>query len=220
MPLVLAMGGLAWYADESEHCVEYYQRACAVLTAYGSVGTTSVLRAAPASALMDSGRWVETEEQLDGAATLAAVCRLRHIAIDVAALRATLAALRGRPVDAPADPAWSADDGGEPGHPRTPPAAARSDHDGAFRHFGALFAADGTRLHDFLSLRSVADLAAAARWTRRQEEIAHVVETVRTPAGPRPTTRMTLLLHHADAAASRRARPSSGTGVRNPQSSY
>ncbi|MFD0657387.1 helix-turn-helix transcriptional regulator [Thermocatellispora tengchongensis] len=45
----------------------------------------------------------------------------------------------------------------------------------------------------------IADLAVAAHRTGRREEAARVVAAVRAALGPRPTARMTLLLHHADA---------------------
>ncbi|MCB5179400.1 helix-turn-helix transcriptional regulator [Streptomyces antimicrobicus] len=206
MILVLALGGLAWYADESDLCVESYQRAYAVLTAYGSVGPTRVSRAALASALMDTGRWTQAEEQLEEAATLAAVHKLRHLEIDIAALRVTLDALRGLPAEVPADPAWTAVPLAEnrATHARLlraagAAAAAQGDFEASFRHMRSLFTEDGTPLHHFLSPRSVADLAAAAQRTGRQQEAARIVEAVRTAVGPRPTARMRLLLHHADA---------------------
>ncbi|MFF3904935.1 AAA family ATPase [Streptomyces sp. NPDC001848] len=206
MTRALALGGVAWYADESDLAVESFRQAYAVLRAYGSLGPAATTLAAMCSALIDTGRWVEADELLEESATLAAVQKLRHLQIDVAALRVTLRALRGEPVGMPTYPAWTAVglEENRATHARLlraagTGAAAAGDFDGAFRHFRSLFAEDGTPLHHFLSLRSVADLAAAAQRTGRQKEAAVVVESVRAALGPQPTTRMTLLLHHADA---------------------
>nr|WP_201784487.1 LuxR family transcriptional regulator [Nonomuraea pusilla] len=201
-----ALGGLAWYADESELAVEFYRRAYAMLAAYGSMGPAGPTLAAMGSALIDTGRWAEADEHLEQTATLAAVHKLRHLEIDVEALRATLRALRGEPGGVPADPAWTAVslEENRATHARLlraagAAAAAAGDFDAALRHFMALFGEDGTPLHYFLSYRSVADLAAAAHRTGRQEEAEPIVAAVREAVGPRPTTRMTLLLHHAAA---------------------
>ncbi|MGV9387304.1 AAA family ATPase [Nonomuraea sp. NPDC003707] len=201
-----AAGAVAWYADESELCVESFRQAFALLTAYGSMGNAAPTLAAMGSALIDTGRWAEAEEHLEETATLAAVQKLRHLEIDVEALRMTLRALRGQPADMPADPAWTAVglEENRATHARLlraagTSAAAAGDFDGAFRHFRLLFGEDGVPLHYFLSNRSVVDLAAAAQRTGRQEEGARIVAAVRAALGERPTTRMTLLVHHAAA---------------------
>ncbi|WP_433430437.1 AAA family ATPase [Nonomuraea sp. CA-141351] len=201
-----ATGAIAWYADESELCVESFRQSYALLTAYGSMGPAAPTLAAMASALIDTGRWAEADEHLEETATLAAVQKLRHLEIDVEALRTTLRALRGEPSGTLADPAWTAVglEENRATHARLlraagTGAAAAGDFDAAFRHFRLLFGEDGVPLHYFLSHRSVADLAAAAQRTGRQEEGSRIVTAVRAATGPRPTTRMTLLLHHAAA---------------------
>ncbi|MER6948760.1 AAA family ATPase [Nonomuraea sp. NPDC000554] len=201
-----AFGAVAWYADESELSVESFRQAFAMLAAYGSIGSAAPSLAAMCSALIDTGRWAEADEHLEESATLAAVHKLRHLEIDVEALRMTLRALRGQPAGMPADPAWTAVslEENRATHARLlraagTGAAAAGDFDGAFRHFRLLFGEDGAPLHYFLSPRSIADLAAAAQRTGRQEETARIVAAVRAATGPRPTTRMTLLLHHAAA---------------------
>ncbi|MER5737386.1 AAA family ATPase [Streptomyces sp. NPDC002262] len=202
------LGAVAWMADESDLCVDAFRRAFAVLRSYGAIGTGAIALSAMGSALIDVGRWAEADELLDEAATLAAVQKMKHIEVDVEALRVTLQALRGDLADAGivTDPAWTAVNLEEntATHARLlraagTVAAAAGDHEAALRHFRRLFHQDGTPLHYFLSHRSIADLAAAARRTGRQAEVAPVVEAVRTALGPRTTTRMTLLLHHADA---------------------
>jgi DNA-binding CsgD family transcriptional regulator len=206
MTRVHAIGGLAWQSDESDLCVESLRQAYAMLRSYGAMGTSASTLAAMGSALIDTGRWTEADEHLEETAALAAVHKWRHHPIDVEALRVTLRALRGESAVMPADPAWTAVNLEEnrATHARLlraagTAAAAAGDFDSAFRHFRMLFGEDGTPLHYFLSPRSVADLAAAAQRMDRQKEAAHIVEAVRAALGPQPTTRMTLLLHHAAA---------------------
>jgi DNA-binding CsgD family transcriptional regulator len=206
MTRVHSLGGIAWYADESDLCVESFRHVYSMLRAYGFMGTAAPTLAAMGSALIDTGRWAEAEEHLEETAALAAVHKWRHLQIDVEALRVTLRALRGESAVMPGDPAWTAVglEENRATHARLlraagSTAATAGDFDSAFRHFRMLFGEDGMPLHYFLSPRSVADLAAAAQRTGRQQEAAHIVEAVRAVLGPRPTTRMTLLLHHAAA---------------------
>jgi DNA-binding CsgD family transcriptional regulator len=201
-----AFGAVAWYADESDLCVEFFRQAYAMLAAYGSMGSAAPSLATMASALIDSGRWAEADEHLETTATLAAVHKLRHLEIDVEALRITLRALRGQPTVMPSDPAWMAVglEENRATHARLlraagTAAAAAGDFDAAFRYFRQCFDEDGAPLHYFMSFRTVADMAAAAHRTGRQQEAARVVAAVRAALGPRPTMRMALLLHHADA---------------------
>ncbi|MCX4437873.1 helix-turn-helix transcriptional regulator [Streptomyces mirabilis] len=206
MTRVHALGGVAWYADESDLCVESFRQAYAMLKAYGSVGPAAPTLSAMGSALIDTGRWTEADEHLEETSTLAAVQKLRHLQIDAEALRVTLRALRGEPAGIPADPSWTAVglEENRATHARLlraagTVAAAAGDFDGAFRHFRSLFAEDGTPLHYFMSLRSIADFAAAAQRTGRQEEATRILAVVRAALGPRPSTRMILLMHHASA---------------------
>ncbi|MFI8166164.1 ATP-binding protein [Streptomyces sp. NPDC085931] len=206
MTRLLGLGGVSWYADESDLCIEAHRQGYAMLSAFGAMGSAAPSLAAVGAALIDTGRWAEADEHLDRAAALAAVHQWAHLQSDVEALRATLRALRGEHAGGPADSAWTAVglEENRATHARLlraagTAAAAAGDFDGAYRHFRSLFAEDGTPLHYFLSPRSVADLAAAARRTGREQEAAPVVEAVRAAVGPQPTTRMTLLLHHAAA---------------------
>ncbi|MER8222550.1 AAA family ATPase [Streptomyces sp. NPDC094143] len=206
MTRLLGLGGVSWYADESDLCVEAHRQGYAMLSAFGAMGSAAPSLAAVGAALIDTGRWAEADEHLDRSAALAAVHKWAHLQSDVEALRATLRALRGEPAGGPADSAWTAVglEENRATHARLlraagTAAAAAGDFDGAYRHFRSLFAEDGTPLHYFLSPRSVADLAAAAQRTGREKEAAPVVEAVRAAVGPQPTTRMTLLLHHAAA---------------------
>ncbi|MFF8675174.1 ATP-binding protein [Streptomyces sp. NPDC015242] len=203
---LLGLGGVSWYADESDLCVEAHRQGYALLSAFGAMGSAAPSLAAMAASLIDTGRWAEADEHLDRSAALAAVHKWAHLHSDVEALRATLRALRGETSGSPADAAWTAVglEENRATHARLlraagTAAAAAGDFDGAFRHFRSLFAEDGTPLHYFLSPRSIADLAAAAQRTGREREAARVVDAVRAAVGPQPTTRMTLLLHHAAA---------------------
>ncbi|WP_231976221.1 helix-turn-helix transcriptional regulator [Streptomyces sp. 3214.6] len=204
----MAVGAVAYYADESDLCVESFRRVYPVLSAYGAMGSAAPTCMPMAATLIDTGRWTEADQHLEKTAALAAVHKWRHLQIDTEALRAILRALRGEPASMPADQAWTAValEENRATHARLLRAAGTSamssgDFDAAFRHFRSLFGEDGTALHYFLSPRSVADLAAAAQRTGRQEEAAHVLEVVRAAMGERPTTRMTLLMHHAAALA-------------------
>ncbi|QNP76214.1 AAA family ATPase [Streptomyces roseirectus] len=204
MTWTLGIAGAAWYADEHDLSVETFRQAYARLSAYGAMGPVAPTLTAMAGALIDTGRWTEAEEHLERTATLAAVHALTFLRADVEALHATLRALRGEPADP--GPAWTAVDLDEnrATHARLLRAAATAataagDHESAHRHLRRLFDDDGTPLHYFLSPRSIADLAAAAHRTGRQEETAPLVDAVRAALGPRPTTRTTLLLHHAAA---------------------
>ncbi|MFD5130102.1 ATP-binding protein [Streptomyces olindensis] len=206
MTRLLGLGGVAWYADESDLCVDAHRQGYAMLSAYGALGSAAPSLAAVAASLIDTGRWAEADEHLDKSAALAAVHKWRHLQIDVEALRATLRALRGETDDLPTDPAWTAValEENRATHARLLRAAGTTavlagDFDGAFRHFRLLFGEDGTPLHYFLSPRSIADLAAAAQRTGREKDAARIVEVVRAAMGPQPTMRMTLLLHHAAA---------------------
>ncbi|MET8830459.1 AAA family ATPase [Streptomyces sp. NPDC004610] len=206
MTRVHALAGVAWFADESDLSVESFRQAYVMLKSYGYIGAAATTFAVLGSALIDTGRWAEADEHLRETATLATVHKLRHLQIDVEALRATLRALRGDPADLPTDPAWAAVglDENRATHARLlhaagTAAAATGDFDSAYRHFRQLFGADGSPLHYFLSPRSITELAAAAHRTGRRQEGALVLAAVRAAVGPRPTTRMTLLLHHAAA---------------------
>ncbi|MET9338119.1 AAA family ATPase [Nonomuraea sp. NPDC003804] len=203
------LGGISYWADESDMCVASFRQAFAMYRAFGAMGVTAQSLTPMASVLIDTGRWAEADELLAEAATLATVHRWRHVEIDVEALRVTLRALRGRPTGGmPDDPEWTAValEENRATHARLlhaagTAAAAAGDFDGAFRHFRQLFGTDGAPLHYFLSPRSITDLAAAAQRIGRQEEVAPIIDVVREAAGPQPTTRMTLLLHHAAALA-------------------
>ncbi|MET8948767.1 AAA family ATPase [Streptomyces sp. NPDC004542] len=206
MTRTVALGGVAFYADEPDLCVESLRRVHPVLRAYGAMGSAAPTLVPMAVTLIETGRWAEAEQHLETTAALAAVHKWIYMQTDVEALRATLRGLRGEPEAMPADQAWTAValEENRATHALLlraagTAAAAAGDFDAAFRHFRALFGEDGTALHHFLSPRSVADLAAVAQRTGRQEEAGRVLAAVSSELGERPTARMTLLTHHAAA---------------------
>ncbi|WP_370152994.1 helix-turn-helix transcriptional regulator [Streptacidiphilus sp. EB129] len=207
MTRVHVVGAIAWWADESDLCVDSLRQAFTMLRAYGSIAIGAASFAAMVSALIDTGRWAEADQYLEEAGTLAVVHTMRQVEADAAALRVTLRALRGHAPDGVStDLDWTAVNLEEnrATHARLlraagTAAAATGDLDGAYRHFRQLFDDQGAPLHYFLSHRSIADLAALAQRTGRQQEAATVLAAVREATGPQPTTRMTLLLHHATA---------------------
>ncbi|MFE5097956.1 hypothetical protein ACFRCI_49005 [Streptomyces sp. NPDC056638] len=174
---------------------------------------------AAAGALIDTGRWVEADEHLEKAAALAAVHKWRHLQIDVEALRVTLRALRGEPVDTTADPGWTAVglEENRATHARILRAAgtvagAAGDFDNAFRQSGrcsmTMAPPCTTSCHRGRSPTS----AAAAQRTGRQEEAAHILAVGARRDGAGPTTWMTLLMHHAAARPATRRTPNSISG--------
>ncbi|MEZ0094856.1 AAA family ATPase [Streptacidiphilus sp. EB129] len=202
------VGAIAFYADESDLCVDAFRQTFALLRAYGAMGTGANALAPMALTLIDTGRWAEADELLSEMWTLAAVHKLTHLEVAVDALRMLLHALRGGHADGgeTADPSWTAVGLEENRATHAAllraagtAAAASGDYDSGYRHFRQLFDDAAAPLHYFLSHRSIADLAALAQRTGRQQEAATVLAAVREATGPQPTTRMTLLLHHATA---------------------
>ncbi|MEY9968513.1 DNA-binding CsgD family transcriptional regulator [Streptacidiphilus sp. MAP12-16] len=205
------VGAVAFYADESDLSVDAFRQTFALLRAYGAMGTGANALAPMALTLIDTGRWAEADELLTEMWTLAAIHKLTHLEVAVDALRMLLHALRGGHTDGgeTANPSWTAVSLEENRATHASllraagtAAAAAGDYDGAYRHFRQLFDGEGAPLHYFLSHRSIADLAALAQRTGRQQEVAPVLAAVREAVGARPTTRMTLLLHHAAALIS------------------
>ncbi|MFH8462483.1 AAA family ATPase [Streptomyces sp. NPDC017991] len=158
--------------------------------------------------LLAIGRFPETETVIQDALTEANVLRLPRLQADLEAQALTVRALRGTSAEAPGlTPAvWRAVslDENRATHARLLrarglAALAQGDVEGAWRHLRELFTADGAPLHPHLSARSIAELAVAAQRTGRSAETLPVLERVRAEQGERPSTRMTLLMHHAAA---------------------
>ncbi|WP_230993464.1 helix-turn-helix transcriptional regulator [Streptomyces endocoffeicus] len=159
-------------------------------------------------ALVAIGRFPEAETVIQDAMTEAAVLRLPRVQADLEAQALTVRALRGTlPVTPRLTPAvWRAVclDENRATHARLLrarglAALAHGDMEGAWRQLRELFTADGAPLHPYLSARSIAELTVTAQRTGRSAEALPILERVRAEQGERPSTRMTLLLHHATA---------------------
>ncbi|MBK3577701.1 AAA family ATPase [Streptomyces sp. MBT65] len=205
---LLTTASLAHYTDESDLCAEQFRQAGERLRAQGALGPLAWTVAAQVDTLLDLGRWAEAESLIEEGLSYAAVHRWTRVELDLEALGTTLRALRGESVPGTrfAGPNWRSVSLHEnrATHARMLRACGLTamvlgDGDDAFRHLRTLFADDGDPLDPFLSPRCVAELAVAAHRTGRQREAAHVLARVRQSQGARPTTRMTLLMHHAAA---------------------
>ncbi|MCI3273570.1 helix-turn-helix transcriptional regulator [Streptomyces cylindrosporus] len=205
---LLAGAALAHHTDESDLCAEQFRQAGELLRAQGALGPLAWTLAAQVETLLGLGRWAEAESLIKEGLSHAAVHRWTRVEMDLEALRTTLGALRGESVPGTrfTGPNWRSVSLHEnrATHARMLRACGLSalvlgDGDGAFRHLRTLFADDGEPLDPFLSPRCIAELAVAAHRTGRQREAAHVLVRVRRSQGARPTTRMTLLMHHAAA---------------------
>ncbi|MEV7151169.1 AAA family ATPase [Streptomyces sp. NPDC093084] len=158
--------------------------------------------------LLAVGRFTEARTVLDHAMTEAAVLRLPRLRADLETQALTLRALRDtHPAETVLTPAvWRAVplDENRATHARLLrarglAAMARGDWDDGWRRLRGLFTADGSPLHPFLAPRSIAELAVTAQRTGRAAEALPILDRVRADQGDRPSTRMTLLLHHASA---------------------
>ncbi|MFF5497432.1 LuxR C-terminal-related transcriptional regulator [Streptomyces aquilus] len=213
---LLAAASLAHRADESDRCAEHYRQAGELLRAQGALGPLAWALPDQVDTLLGLGRWAEAEVLIEEGLDHAAVHRWTRVEMDLQALRTTLRALRGESVPGAALPgpdrrAVSLHEN-RATHARMLRAGgltalALGDAEGAFRQLRTLFADDGEPLDPFLSPRCVAELAVAAHRTGLQREAAHVLARVRHRQGERPTTRMTLLMHHAAALVDEDADP-------------
>lgn len=213
---LLATASVAYYADEPDLCAEQFRQADALFRSQEILGPRAWTLPTQVDTLLSVGRWTEAETLIEEGLAHAAVHRWTRTEMDLEALRATLSALRGE-----SEPGTrftglnrrsASLDENRATHARILrarglTAMALGDGDSAFRHLRALFADDCSPLDSFLSPRCTAELAAAAQRTGRQREAARVLKDVRQRQGERPTTRMTLLMHHAAALVDEDADP-------------
>lgn len=213
---LLTQASVAYYTDESERCAEMYRQASTVHGAHGTWGSRVWTLANHVDTLIAMGRWPEAQALIEEGRSEAAVHRLPRVDMDLEALETTLRALRGDSLpDIPfTSPHWRSVSLAENRATRARMlrasglhALAVGDAERAFRHFRSLFGEDGSPLIPYLSPRSVGELAAAAQRVGRKEEAARVLGAVRAGLGERPTTRMTLLMHHAAALVDETADP-------------
>jgi DNA-binding CsgD family transcriptional regulator len=213
---LIAAASAAYHADEHDLCAEQYRRLREPLRSCGAVGLLAWILPAHVDTLLGIRRWAEAGALIEEGLSHAAVHRLTRLETDLEALATTLRALRGASTPDPqrsgsASAALSLDENRATHalmlRAEGLAALARGDAESAFRSFRSLFADDGSPLDPYLSPRCVAELAAAARRTGRQREAARVLREVRIAQGPRPSTRMTLLMHHATALLDETADP-------------
>ncbi|MFF4115831.1 AAA family ATPase [Streptomyces sp. NPDC001714] len=158
--------------------------------------------------LLATGRFAEAGSVIEDALTQATVLRLPRLRADLETQSLTVRALRGT---LPPEPWFTPSvwrvvslDENRATHARLLRARGlasftRGDMEDAWRQLRGLFTADGSPLHPFLSARAVAELAVTAQRTGRSAEALPILERVVAEQGDRPSTRMTLLLHHAAA---------------------
>ncbi|MFJ3307554.1 LuxR C-terminal-related transcriptional regulator [Streptomyces sp. NPDC086549] len=204
----MAVASVAYHADEADVCLRQFRKADAQLRGSRAFGIRAWSVLALLDTLVNTGRFTEAEPLIEEAEAEAAVLRLPRLQADLEAQALTLLALRGT---VPPEPwltpsIWRAVslDENRATHARLLRARglasmALGDWDGGWRHLRDLFTADGSPLHPLLSPRSIAELAVAAQRTGRSKEAVPILARVRAEQGDRPSTRMTLLLHHATA---------------------
>ncbi|MCX4986965.1 LuxR family transcriptional regulator [Streptomyces sp. NBC_00572] len=213
---LLAHASVAYYTDESEQCAELHRQASALHVARGAWGSRLWTLPHHVDTLVAMGRWQEAHTLIEEGRSAALVHPSPRVDMDLEALEVTLRALRGDSLpDIPfTGRHWRSVNLGENRATRVRMlrasglhALALGDAEGAFRHLRALFGEDGTPLVRFLSPRCISELATAAQRVGRTNEAARVLGAVRESVGERPTTRMTLLMHHAAALVDEEADP-------------
>ncbi|MFF3576076.1 AAA family ATPase [Streptomyces mirabilis] len=204
----MAIASVAYHADEADVCLGQFRKADAHLRTSRAFGIRAWSVLALLDTLVNTGRFTQADSLIRETGAEAAVLRLPRLQADLEAQALTLLALRGA---VPPEPwltpsIWHAVslDENRATHARLLRAQglasmALGDWDGGWRHLRELFTADGSSLHSFLSPRSIAELAVTAQRTGRSQEVVPILARVRAEQGERPSTRMTLLLHHATA---------------------
>ncbi|MFE6741694.1 helix-turn-helix transcriptional regulator [Streptomyces tubercidicus] len=204
----IAVLSAAYLADEADRCLGQFRESDAQLRTARAFGIRGWTVLALADTLVGIGWFTEAEALVREATAESVVLRLPRLQADLQVQALALRALRGT---VPPEPwltpsIWRAVclDENRATHARLLRARglasiALGDWDGAWRHLREMFTGDGAPLHPVLSPRSIADLAVAAQRTGRTAEAVPILARVRAEQGDRPSTRMTLLLHHATA---------------------
>ncbi|XVV13892.1 LuxR C-terminal-related transcriptional regulator [Actinoplanes sp. CA-131856] len=180
---LLAIGGVAWMADEVDVAADLYRRAVDLVHADGSIGVLAVATVALAEALLDLGRLDEAGRVLADAADLVGANSASPMRRAVVTQLAVLAVRRGRLAEA----RGLLDQAGDPSGAESPfvaclihraageLAAATGDHAAAVRHYSAVFTEDGTPIHFLMAHRVVLPLAGAALEAGLQREALAVL---------------------------------------------
>ncbi|MFD5539092.1 LuxR C-terminal-related transcriptional regulator, partial [Streptomyces sp. NPDC127079] len=202
------LAAVAHHADEADADLGRSRTADDRLRAARAFGLRGWSVVPHVDTLLAGGRFTEAGSVIEDARAEAAVLRLPGLTADLEAQALTLWALRGAPGPDPrlTPSVWRAVclQENRATHARLLRARGlvavlRGDMEDAWRHLRGLFTADGSPLHPHLSPRGIAELAVTAQRTGRTAEALRVLERVRAAHGDRPSTRMTLLLHHAAA---------------------
>jgi len=205
---LLALGEIAWYADESDACVGLLRQAVRTSLSGDAPGTALAHAVHLACALIDTSRWAEASELLDEVEAHAATYEVVQSRMSAGALRVELRARLGRDERRAerAHTGWYSVDMDENRvnavllrRSTGLAAMAAGQAAKAYRHFRDLFDAEGTPVHPFLSHRSIADLATAAVRGGDRDDALRVLRASREHLGRGATTRVRLLLHHAEA---------------------
>ncbi|MEJ2869487.1 AAA family ATPase [Actinomycetospora sp. OC33-EN08] len=199
------LGFVADRADDVRRAVELFARAHDRMHHEGPAAFGVPILAA---LLVEHGRWSAADQVIARWTELAHTRGMHRVAAELAAPRATLAALRGAP-DRAHDLVAEARRRIDLADNRLVDLRLRSaaalaamvdgDRAQAYRQLRAAFTAAGEPLHPGVSPRLVAALAAAASGPGERRDAAMVADRVRTALGTRTSPRLRLLLHHADA---------------------
>ncbi|GAA0490141.1 transcriptional regulator [Paractinoplanes deccanensis] len=189
---LLAIGGVAWIADEVDVAADLYRRAVDRVHADGSIGVLATATVALVEALFDLGRLDEAARLLADADDLVGANSASPVRRAVVSQRAVLAVRRGDPERA----RRLLGQAGDPALAESPFvayllhraagefAAATEEHEAAVEHYRAVFAADGTPIHFLMSQRVVLQLAGSALQAGRRDEVLALLRAARRRADP------------------------------------
>ncbi|WP_433830865.1 AAA family ATPase [Actinoplanes sp. CA-015351] len=195
----LLTGIVAFLIDDSAKAAAELRSLWDMGTQYGAHG--AVLGSFPMLivALIDAGKWTEADRLMD-AAEQSAEIRVPVLGSVLPALRSVLHSLRhvGTPTEAPADPPDTTLIGNLQQRASALTALSAGDYPLAYQRFRSLWDTDGTPRHYFLGPRSLPQLALTAATTGNRAEAMTVLRLATSAAG-NTTSRMTMLLAHAEA---------------------
>ena len=204
----LVRGVAAWFADESDICVGLLRGEFDRLRTRGNESEFLDYFTAMICALIDTCRWGEAHAMISHGLRAAKLARAGRLDVEITALQAMLMAYQGNgPVATTLlDRVWKTIDPDENATARAYllqaagiAAISSREWEEAYHRLRAMYGPDGSPLHSFLSPRAIGHLAIAAWRTGRRDDATRVLLAVRSAAGPLPTPRLTLLMHHSAA---------------------
>jgi DNA-binding CsgD family transcriptional regulator len=200
------VGGAAWILDETELAVRVLREGLSQLRAPGIRGASGGVLSALEWACIDSGRWDEALAAACEASDIAAAYKMETVACLADLATATVAAMRGDDdrvapllarVRAAVDTSEYRGFAARIRHAAGLAALAQGNYVTAYAQLSALFAADGTPLHQRFSYLAIADLAAAAARADRRLEASTLVERALARVDPAPGPRLEQLAARA-----------------------